>query len=60
MEEVVTDERLDISDWNHGSKIQKIVFEMKNKASRFFHNILFKNQMKRSQQEEEKETSELE
>ena len=58
MEEVVTDVRLDISEWNHGSRIQKIVFEMKNKASRLFHNILFKNQMKRSQQEEEKEEKE--
>ncbi len=55
MEEVVTDERLDISDWIHLSKTGQMIFEMKSRASRFFHNILFQKQMKRIRQKEEEE-----
>lgn len=55
MEEVVIDERTKISDWTHSSKTGQIIFEMKTRASRFFHNILFQKQMKRIRQKEEEE-----
>jgi len=53
VEEIVTDADTDISDWMHASKIQKTVLETKNRISRFFHDFLFKKQMKQIRQEEE-------
>ena len=53
MEEVVTDAATDISEWMHASKFQKTVYELKNQISRFFHDFLFKKEMKQVKQEEE-------
>lgn len=58
MEEVVTDTDTDISDWVTVTGFQKILFDIKTRVSRFFHDILFRNQMKQVQQETEQEEQE--
>lgn len=55
MAEIVTDSQIDISDFLHFSRMQRMILEVKDKASRFFHDFLFKKQMKQIQQEEETE-----
>jgi len=55
MEEVVTDSKTDISDWMYSSKVQRFLTEIKNRISRFLHNVLFKKQMKQVQQQENTE-----
>jgi len=52
MEEIVTDEKTDISDWLHSSGFQKVWSEIKNRTSRFVHDFLFKKQMKQILQDE--------
>lgn len=58
MEEVVTDSDTDISEWNNATGIQRWLMETRTKMSRFLHDIVFKNKMKRIQQEAEAEEAE--
>lgn len=52
MEEVVTDTETAVSDWIEASRFQKIIMETTSKISHFFHDFLFKKQMKKTQQED--------